>query len=67
MSDTLTVDQAAILVGVPRAQLLIWAANGMGPPVSDGNPLNPASLRYRKRSLEAWIEEQPKGSVAWNR
>lgn len=45
--------EASAYLGVPQAQLLRWAGNGVGPK-HIGNPLVPKSMRYESRELDRW-------------
>jgi hypothetical protein len=50
--------EASNYLGVPSAQLLRWAAQGVGPEFS-GHPLRPKHIQYTRRSLDLW--RQTKG------
>lgn len=53
----LTVEHAAAVLGAPRAQLIRWALQGVGPAYT-GHPLNPNGMRYEQAELERWKSAQ---------
>lgn len=56
----LSLEEASAHLGVPAAQLLRWACQGVGPEFI-GHPLRPKRMLYPMRSLEAWQREKRAG------
>jgi excisionase family DNA binding protein len=53
--DLLNVDQLAAYVGVKRAAVYHWVANGNGPTVLHAG----RQLRFRRSDVDAWLAEAP--------
>ena len=53
MNDLLTPDEAAPVAGVPAAQLIRWAWDGVGPKFV-GSKWQP---KYREEDLRTWREK----------
>lgn len=51
--QTLNIDRAAAFLGLPVAQLVHWALQGVGPEFT-GHPLRPHQMLYDEQDLEAW-------------
>jgi excisionase family DNA binding protein len=53
--DLLNVDQLAEYVGVKRAAVYHWVANGNGPVVLHAG----RQLRFRRSDVDQWLTEAP--------
>lgn len=60
----LTVDQAALFLGVSNSTLNHWRSNGDGPPFIKLGPGKTGPIRYEVGKLKAWVDSCTYNSVA---
>lgn len=60
----LTVDQAALFLGVSNSTLNHWRSNGDGPPFIKLGPGRTGPIRYEIGKLKAWVDSCTYTSVA---